>query len=78
VDRNGGHTEVWERFQEDFPGDHGDDVGFAMTLSEDGSIRVGWKSGQLNPTPDNLVPRALRQRIMDAIAEATGRRVYER
>jgi hypothetical protein len=71
VPRSLGHLEVSNLVG----GDSLNHWGFATILQADGTLKVTWKSGVLNMTPDNLVPVSVRQEIVDAIEAATGRTV---
>ena len=71
VARSGGHAEVSARLGGD-PANH---AGFAAILEEGGTLRVTWRSGTLNPGPTYEVPTALRQTIVDALEQQTGRTV---
>jgi hypothetical protein len=71
VSRRGGHADVSRAIG----GNAAHHRGFAVILQEDGSLRVTWGSGVLNPPPDFVVPMEFRQSIVDAIEAATGRKV---
>ncbi len=71
VPRRGGHADV-SRALGGNPANHS---GFAVILQEDGTLRVTWRSGTLNNTPDSLVPVEQRPAIIKAIEEQTGRKV---
>lgn len=55
-------------------------LGFSMTLDEAGNFRVGWNSTTINtPNPNfpgRTVPEDMRQQILDAIMNDTGRKAY--
>lgn len=71
VRRAGGHADV-SRALGGNPANHS---GFAVILEENGTLRVTWRSGTLNNTPDSMVPPELRPQIIRAIEEQTGRTV---
>jgi RHS repeat-associated protein len=72
VPRATGHDILSQRLG----GDRAGHAGFAIQLQENGNLRVGWRSRQLNPSEGQyFVPEADRARIITAIEEATGRTV---
>jgi RHS repeat-associated protein len=71
VARSGGHADVSKALG----GDAANHLGFAVILQEDGTLAVTWRSGVLNPGPDSLVPQSARNVIVEAIENATGRKV---
>jgi len=72
VARGGGHAEVSAALG----GNRASHSGFAAILQENGSLNITWRSGTLNPSSNNYyVPARLRSSIMDAVEDATGRKV---
>ena len=71
VPRRGGHSPV----SNSLGGNAANHRGFASILQEDGTLRLTWNSGTLNSPPDYVVPVEMRQSIVNALEEATGRRV---
>jgi hypothetical protein len=71
VPRSGGHGIVSDALG----GDAANHSGFAVIIQEDGTLRVTWRSGTLNNTPDSLVPENLRPQIIQTIEQQLGRTV---
>ena len=71
VPRRGGHARVSAELGGDRAGHHG----FATVLESDGSVRITWRSGQLNRTSDAMVPQNMREQIVKSVEEQTGRSV---
>jgi len=71
VPRRGGHAPASRALG----GERANHAGFAVILEEGGGLRITWRSGQLNKTPDALVPEGLRPAIVEAVEQQTGRRV---
>jgi hypothetical protein len=79
--RQGSHEDVFIALRKQYPDEnigYRSSVGFALILAEDGSIQVTWKSTSMNGKfgYEGKVPQYLRTPIIEAVAKATGRRVW--
>ncbi len=73
VPRNGGHAKVSELVG----GNKTDHLGFAVIIEQEGTLKITWRSGVLNPPPAGLVPSAQRSTIIQAVEQATGRKISQ-
>jgi hypothetical protein len=71
VAARGGHGQVSAQLG----GSRANHHGFAVILQQNGSLNVSWRSLTLNGRTDGLVPQQMRQRIVNAVEMATGRKV---
>jgi hypothetical protein len=80
VDQFGGHRPVNEALSGLLGNTSNNRLGFSMTLDEAGNFRMGWNSGVVNgPNPNfpgRTVPEHMRQQVLDAITQSTGRKAY--
>jgi hypothetical protein len=72
VPRRGGHAIV----SSELGGDSTHHQGFAAILQSDGSLKLTWRSGTLNPPPNFVVAPANRGAITQAVETATGRTTH--
>ncbi len=80
VDQYGGHGPVDQVLHELLGSTSNNRLGFSMTLDEAGNLKMGWNSRTINAQNPNLsdrtVPENMRQRVLDAISQSTGRKAY--
>ncbi len=80
VRQYGGHRDV-NRALSEVDGLNPNRLGFSMTLDASGEFVVGFNSRQVNlPNPNfegHTVPGPMRQQILDAIEQATGRKARQ-
>jgi hypothetical protein len=75
----GGHQDVNAVLSEVLGNTSNNRLGFSMRLDEAGDFAVRFNSGVNSANPNVLnrtVPETMRQQILDAIANSTGRRAY--
>ncbi|SEG43205.1 hypothetical protein SAMN04489712_105184 [Thermomonospora echinospora] len=77
VPRRGGHGMLSEQLRRATKGDPKKHVGFTILIGKDGALRVEWFSRGVNGRNPSFrgshVPEHLRESILDAIRETTGR-----
>jgi hypothetical protein len=77
VEQFGGHADVNRSLSGLLGNSSNNRLGFSMTLDDAGNFGVGWNSRTINlgnPSfPGYTVPEAMRQQVLDAIMQSTGR-----
>ena len=77
VEQFGGHSDVNRALSGLLGSSSNKRLGFSMTLDDAGNIGVGWNSRTINlPNPSfpgHTVPEGMRQQVLDAIMQSTGR-----
>lgn len=80
VEQYGGHGDVDGALSGLLGNSSSNRLGFSMTLDDAGDFVVGWNSRTINSAnpnfPGRTVPENMRQQILDAIKELTGRGAY--
>ena len=80
VDQFGGHRDVNQALSGLLGNSSSNRLGFSMTLDNAGNFGVGWNSRTINATnpafPGYTVPEAMRQQVLDAIMQSTGRTAH--
>jgi RHS repeat-associated protein len=80
VSQYGGHAVVNAALTEALGKSSLNRLGFSMVIDDVGNFKLGWNSGMINaPNPNfvgRTVPETMRQAILDAIMNVTGRKAY--
>ena len=74
---SGGHADVNRTLSGLLENSSNNRLGFSMVLDDAGNLNVGWNSRTINLAnpnfPGHTVPESMRQQVLDAIMQSTGR-----
>lgn len=75
-----GHVQVNQALSELLGYTSDNRLGYSMLLDDEGNFQMGWNSNTVNtPNPNfpgRTVPESMRQQVLDAIMQTTGRKAY--
>ena len=74
---SGGHADVNRTLSGLLENSSNNRLGFSMVLDDAGNLNIGWNSRTINLAnpnfPGHTVPESMRQQVLDAIMQSTGR-----